>query len=324
MCSLQVSRMFMWWSSSGLASSWPSCSGMASVALASTSWSQLFPCSGPLWCKASSTACMKARSTLAWRGKSTRGMSTSVRFRCLSQQTCFLLSSLSMINADFCTGSVLISFGAVLGKTSPIQLLTMAMFEVTLFAVNEFILLSLLGVRLSKALIMTWESLIRAFLWRIMADFWFRLRTPEAPWPSTPSEPTLASWWPGSCTDPTWTRANTGTAQYTILTCLLWLVSGSALVMWPYLSPTRLPHINHCSLSVKLIWSGLLCSQVPSTCGCSGPALTRPSRLMETTSTARPWTPTTPWQPARWPRTGCQQSRHMTANWTWWGDQINC
>lgn len=52
-----------------------------------------------------------------------------------------------MINADFCTGSVLISFGAVLGKTSPIQLLTMAMFEVTLFAVNEFILLSLLGVR---------------------------------------------------------------------------------------------------------------------------------------------------------------------------------
>ncbi|TNN01978.1 ammonium transporter Rh type B [Takifugu flavidus] len=53
----------------------------------------------------------------------------------------------SMINADFCTGSVLISFGAVLGKTSPIQLLTMAMFEVTLFAVNEFILLSLLGTK---------------------------------------------------------------------------------------------------------------------------------------------------------------------------------
>lgn len=51
-----------------------------------------------------------------------------------------------MINADFCTGSVLISFGAVLGKTSPVQLLIMALFEVTLFAVNEFILLSLLGV----------------------------------------------------------------------------------------------------------------------------------------------------------------------------------
>ncbi|XP_060905728.1 ammonium transporter Rh type B [Labrus mixtus] len=53
----------------------------------------------------------------------------------------------SMINADFCTGSVLISFGAVLGKTSPVQLLIMAMFEVTLFAVNEFVLLTILGVK---------------------------------------------------------------------------------------------------------------------------------------------------------------------------------
>ncbi|TRY89455.1 hypothetical protein DNTS_016050 [Danionella cerebrum] len=51
----------------------------------------------------------------------------------------------SMINADFCTGAVLISFGAVLGKTSPVQLLVMAIFEVTLFAINEFILLSILG-----------------------------------------------------------------------------------------------------------------------------------------------------------------------------------
>ncbi|XP_063055383.1 ammonium transporter Rh type B [Engraulis encrasicolus] len=53
----------------------------------------------------------------------------------------------SMINADFCTGSVLISFGAVLGKTSPVQLLVMALIEVTLFAVNEFILLGPLGAR---------------------------------------------------------------------------------------------------------------------------------------------------------------------------------
>ncbi|XP_075994401.1 ammonium transporter Rh type B [Genypterus blacodes] len=53
----------------------------------------------------------------------------------------------SMINADFCTGSVLISFGALLGKTSPVQLLLMALFEVTLFAVNEFIVLTLLGAK---------------------------------------------------------------------------------------------------------------------------------------------------------------------------------
>ncbi|KAG7335994.1 hypothetical protein KOW79_000687 [Hemibagrus wyckioides] len=54
---------------------------------------------------------------------------------------------LNMINADFCTGSVLISFGAVLGKTSPIQMLVMAIFEVTLFAVNEYILIVHLGAR---------------------------------------------------------------------------------------------------------------------------------------------------------------------------------
>lgn len=53
----------------------------------------------------------------------------------------------SMINADFCTGSVLISFGAVLGKTSPVQLLLMAIIEVTLFSVNEFILLGPLGAK---------------------------------------------------------------------------------------------------------------------------------------------------------------------------------
>ncbi|XP_043357949.1 ammonium transporter Rh type B [Dermochelys coriacea] len=53
----------------------------------------------------------------------------------------------SMINADFCSGAVLISFGAVLGKTSPIQLLLMALFEVTLFGINEFVLLSVIGAK---------------------------------------------------------------------------------------------------------------------------------------------------------------------------------
>ncbi|KAJ6659612.1 hypothetical protein lerEdw1_018581 [Lerista edwardsae] len=43
----------------------------------------------------------------------------------------------SMITADFSTAAVLISFGAVLGKTSPIQMLIMAILEITLFACNE-------------------------------------------------------------------------------------------------------------------------------------------------------------------------------------------
>lgn len=43
-------------------------------------------------------------------------------------------------------GSVCVAFGAVLGKVSPVQLLIMTLFQVTLFSVNEFILLNLLEV----------------------------------------------------------------------------------------------------------------------------------------------------------------------------------
>ncbi|NXN20213.1 RHCG protein, partial [Indicator maculatus] len=53
----------------------------------------------------------------------------------------------NLINADFCVGSVCIAFGAILGKTSPIQLLVLTLFQVTLFSVNEYILLNLLHVK---------------------------------------------------------------------------------------------------------------------------------------------------------------------------------
>ncbi|NWX60506.1 RHAG protein, partial [Promerops cafer] len=43
----------------------------------------------------------------------------------------------SMINADFSTATALISFGALLGKTSPIQMLILTLLEVTIFACNE-------------------------------------------------------------------------------------------------------------------------------------------------------------------------------------------
>uniref|UniRef100_A0A8D2CS83 Ammonium transporter Rh type A n=1 Tax=Sciurus vulgaris TaxID=55149 RepID=A0A8D2CS83_SCIVU len=45
----------------------------------------------------------------------------------------------SMINADFSTATVLISFGAVLGKTSPIQMLVMTILEIAAFAGNEYL-----------------------------------------------------------------------------------------------------------------------------------------------------------------------------------------
>jgi ammonium transporter Rh len=51
-----------------------------------------------------------------------------------------------MLTADFAAATVLISFGAVLGKTSPLQLLIMAVIEVVLSQVNEHIGLDILKV----------------------------------------------------------------------------------------------------------------------------------------------------------------------------------
>lgn len=51
----------------------------------------------------------------------------------------YVFWSCSLILADFTAAAVLISFGAVLGKTSPLQLLFMAFIEVVVFAINEYI-----------------------------------------------------------------------------------------------------------------------------------------------------------------------------------------
>ncbi|XP_007252658.3 ammonium transporter Rh type C 2 [Astyanax mexicanus] len=53
----------------------------------------------------------------------------------------------SIINADFCVASCLIAFGGCLGKVSPVQLMVMTLFGVTLFAVEEYIILELLHVK---------------------------------------------------------------------------------------------------------------------------------------------------------------------------------
>ncbi|XP_074652649.1 ammonium transporter Rh type B-B-like [Tubulanus polymorphus] len=50
-----------------------------------------------------------------------------------------LIGQTSLITADFSAAAVLISFGAVLGKTSPLQLVIMCMLEIPIFAVNEWV-----------------------------------------------------------------------------------------------------------------------------------------------------------------------------------------
>ncbi|NWI62923.1 RHBGB protein, partial [Todus mexicanus] len=52
----------------------------------------------------------------------------------------------SMVGADFCAAAVLISTGAVLGRVNPIQMLLLTLLGVTLCALNEYVLLGLMGV----------------------------------------------------------------------------------------------------------------------------------------------------------------------------------
>jgi ammonium transporter Rh len=57
------------------------------------------------------------------------------------------LSLDNLIGADIAAATVLISMGALLGRTTPIQLLVMAMFEIALFAANEHFQLEMMRVR---------------------------------------------------------------------------------------------------------------------------------------------------------------------------------
>ncbi|NXP68290.1 RHAG protein, partial [Chloropsis cyanopogon] len=58
------------------------------------------------------------------------------------------INIISMINADFSTATALISFGALLGKTSPIQMLIMTLLEITIFACNEHLVTKVFEVQL--------------------------------------------------------------------------------------------------------------------------------------------------------------------------------
>lgn len=56
------------------------------------------------------------------------------------------LGVINLINAEFACAVVLISFGAVLGKTSPVQLLVMALLEIPFFAVTEWAVLKYIRI----------------------------------------------------------------------------------------------------------------------------------------------------------------------------------
>lgn len=53
----------------------------------------------------------------------------------------------NLINADFCVAGCLIAYGALLGKVSPVQVMVLTLFGITLFAVEEYIILSVIHAR---------------------------------------------------------------------------------------------------------------------------------------------------------------------------------
>ena len=55
-----------------------------------------------------------------------------------------------MFTSDFAAAAVLITFGAVLGKLSPIQYVVLSFFEIIVFQVNEYIGLSKFKVNIKK------------------------------------------------------------------------------------------------------------------------------------------------------------------------------
>ncbi|KAF1391475.1 hypothetical protein PFLUV_G00042520 [Perca fluviatilis] len=56
------------------------------------------------------------------------------------------LGVINLLNAEFACAVVLISFGAVLGKTSPVQLLVMALLEISFFSLTEWAVLKYIRI----------------------------------------------------------------------------------------------------------------------------------------------------------------------------------
>ena len=144
-----------------------------------------------------------------------------------------LLVPHSLINADFCCAGSLIAYGALLGKVSPVQLLVVTLFGVTLFAVEEYIILDLLHVSPTYHQWPPWQYLYKRgeffFFFDQTLRFFVRAvysaETLVAPWSFMPSEGTMVWPSPGSCTDQTYTKASASMGLSTTRMCLPWLVS---------------------------------------------------------------------------------------------------
>merc|ERR1712001_621547 len=77
----------------------------------------------------------------------------------------------SMLGADFAAATVLISFGVLIGKTSPLQLIVMALIEIVLFFGNEIIGRKYLGVIIIIIYVQLFFKIIDGLLYSIRRIF---------------------------------------------------------------------------------------------------------------------------------------------------------
>lgn len=154
----------------------------------------------------------------------------------LNHNHALLLVLHSLINADFCCAGSLIAYGALLGKVSPVQLLVVTLFGVTLFAVEEYIILDLLHVSLTYHQSPPLETLLLSKRWfffflnqtfqsLLSSRAVYSAETLVAPWSFMPSGGTMVWPSPGSSTDRTYTKASASMGLSTTRICSPWLVS---------------------------------------------------------------------------------------------------
>jgi len=75
----------------------------------------------------------------------------------------FGLFFVSLIFADFAAGAVLITFGAVLGKVSPLQLVVIAVFEIVFYNINGRIgVVQLVAIDMGGSMSYLWQLPINA------------------------------------------------------------------------------------------------------------------------------------------------------------------
>lgn len=223
----------------------------------------------------------------------------------------FCLIPHSLINADFCCAGSLIAYGALLGKVSPVQLLVVTLFGVTLFAVEEYIILSLLHVSPINTCTISFLPMSANEVSLMISD------APDPPQCRDAGGSMVIHAFGGYYgLAISWVLYRPNLHQSKRLNGSVYHSDVFAMIgRWPKTSELLLLFMRNSSV-LEADWQSLS-PQARCSCGCSGPALTQPSLTTATDSTGQPSTPTwlsLPLFSPRWPSPACLRRKE---SWTW-------